>query len=130
MVNAVGVNFQLRTATRLQEFGIRTVLMRRTRAFDPCSTVPPNSRRTLFDFLRRRWLFGPLVRMSLPPAVILKRRLAPLCVFIFGIVIDYLVRSPFGQALRCYLAKGPRRPHLSGQAPGLAADLAGPMAPV
>src|ERR1044071_9063692 len=42
-----------------------------------------NCRFTRGAFLRRLWLFMPLVRMILPLAVTLKRFFAPLWVFIF-----------------------------------------------
>src|SRR5438874_8849133 len=41
---------------------------------------------TRVDFLRRKWLFMCLVRMIWPVPVILKRRAAPLWVFILGMV--------------------------------------------
>ncbi len=51
-----------------------------------------NARRTREVLLRLRWLFGPFVRTTLPPAVTWNRRFAPLWVLIFGI-FGYLVLS-------------------------------------
>src|SRR5438093_3888035 len=48
--------------------------------------ISSKSRLTRADRFRRRWLFMPFVRISLPPPVSAKRRLAPLCVFNLGIV--------------------------------------------
>jgi len=46
-------------------------------------------RRTRFDFLVLRWLRLFLKRRSFPFPVTLNRFAAPLCVFIFGIVLAY-----------------------------------------
>ena len=50
------------------------------------SNMRSKARFTRGAFLRRLWLFIPLARMILPVAVILNRRLAPLCVFSFCLV--------------------------------------------
>ena len=50
--------------------------------------VPRRRRRFLFDdFLVRMWLLNALMRFTFPEPVILKRFLAPLCDFIFGIAV-------------------------------------------
>src|SRR5688572_4962989 len=49
------------------------------------TTLPSIWRLARFDLASRRWLMWPLRCMTLPVPVMWKRRLAPLCVFIFGI---------------------------------------------
>src|SRR5258705_12764342 len=58
--------------------------------------VPWRRRRFLFDvFLVRIWLLNALMRFTFPEPVILKRFLAPLCDFIFGIEIPFYVHLAF-----------------------------------
>ena len=53
--------------------------------------VPWRRRRFLFDdFLVRIWLLNALMRFTFPEPVILKRFLAPLWDFIFGIEIPFM----------------------------------------
>src|ERR671932_2445874 len=49
------------------------------------TSIRSKSRLVRGAFLRRLWLFIPLTYITLPVPVILKRRLAPLWVFILGI---------------------------------------------
>src|SRR5258706_2748760 len=61
--------------------------------------VPWRRRRFLFaDFLVRIWLLNALMRFTFPEPVILKRFLAPLCDFIFGIEIPFYVYPAFCNA--------------------------------
>ncbi len=48
-------------------------------------TFPPSNRFMRLDLRIRKWLLGPLVRISLPVPVMWKRFLAPLWVFSLGI---------------------------------------------
>src|SRR5215216_1898513 len=63
--------------------------MRRLIRFcSPFVAISPARRRFRFrfeDFLVRMWLLNALKRFTLPEPVVLKRFVAPLCVFIFGI---------------------------------------------
>ena len=55
-------------------------------------SVGRRKRRFLFgDFLVRMWLLNALILLSFPDPVILKRFLAPLWDFIFGIAIPFYV---------------------------------------
>ena len=59
---------------------------------DVCTSVGRRSRRFLFDvFLVRMWLLNALNLLIFPEPVTLKRFLAPLCDFIFGIAIPFYV---------------------------------------
>ena len=54
--------------------------------FESTPTFPPRRRFILLDFRRRKWLFGPLVRSTLPVPEMWNRFFAPLWVFSLGIV--------------------------------------------
>lgn len=62
----------------------------------------PKSLLNRFGLRRRRWLLGPLVRRTSPFADRWKRFLAPLCVFIFGMVFPLCHMAEMQRGL-CYL---------------------------
>ena len=52
---------------------------------DSIPTFPPSNLFMRLALRRRKWLFGPLVRKTLPEPEMWKRFFAPLCVLSFGI---------------------------------------------
>lgn len=62
-------------------------------SFESSPTLAPNKRLTRAALRRRKWLFGPFVRITLPVPLMWNRFLAPLWVFIFGISVSF--RSQF-----------------------------------